>query len=112
MGGSEVSGNYQQMSDEAVREIYHYTTGRLGEVKTWQLIITLATLILAIFGVGWINLQMLESYLDAKIDGLRGEMNARFDDIDRRITALEQRVEHIERQLETLFARFLPKSGD
>jgi hypothetical protein len=79
-------------------------------VTNWQLIIALATLVLAIIGAGWINLQMLKSYLDIKIDGLKGEMNARFDDVDRRITALEQRVEHIERQLETLFARFLPKA--
>lgn len=81
-------------------------------MTNWQIIIALATLVLAIFGAGWINLQMLKSYLDAKIDGLKGEMNARFDGTDDRITALGQRVERIERQLETLFARFLPKSGD
>jgi predicted nuclease with TOPRIM domain len=89
-------------------------------------IIAAATLILAIFGAGWLNLQMLKSYLDTKIDGLRSEMNARFDTVNAEfktvraeietvrseVANLGQRVDRIERQLEAIFKPVLPKSGD
>jgi hypothetical protein len=80
---------------------------------------------------------MLKHYLDAKIDGLRGEMNARFDAQDQRIVGLRgemnanldalrgemnarfdaqnqfnlslaQRVERIEKQIDRLYQPVLP----
>jgi hypothetical protein len=84
-------------------------------MTNWQLIITLAAPVLAIFGANLLSLQLnnkriddLNMYLDARFDAA----NARFDAVEQRIGALEQRIKRIERQLETLFARFLQKSGD
>jgi hypothetical protein len=84
-------------------------------MTNWQLIITLATLVLAIFGANGIFLMLankrvddLKMYLDARIETVLSEIRR----VDQRISSLDQRTERIERQLETLFARFLPKSGD
>jgi chaperonin cofactor prefoldin len=77
-------------------------------MTNWQLIITLATLVLAIFGANQISIQVMNK----QVEDLKMNLDARFDAVEQRIGALEQRVERIERQLETLFARFLPKSGD
>jgi hypothetical protein len=91
------------------------------------MIALLIGLVLSVFGAGWLNVQMLKHYLDAKIDGLRGEMNARFDAQDQRIVGLRgemnarfdaqnqfnvslaQRVERIEKQIDRLYQPVLPK---
>ena len=50
-------------------------------MTNWQLIITLATLVFAIFGAGWLNLQMFKSYVDSRFDGIKSSSDARFDGI-------------------------------
>jgi hypothetical protein len=52
-------------------------------MTNWQLIITLATLVFAIFGANWLNQRQTEKLLDelgrrfdAKFDGLRAELKA------------------------------------
>jgi hypothetical protein len=77
-------------------------------MTNWQLIITLATLVFAIFGASWINLQMMKNYLDARIDGV----NARIDGVSTKIDALSQKVDRIDRQVEAIFKPVFPKSGD
>ena len=88
-------------------------------MTNWQLIITLATLVLAIFGANGLfyllankRIDDLKGYLDARLDtlrveitGLRAEMNARF-------SSLDERVGRIERQLEAIFKPVLPGRGD
>ena len=88
------------------------------------IIIAAITVILAIFGAGWLNLQILKSYLDAKIGGLESTMNAEFKAVRAEFKAeiaplgsdvghLKQTTEKIERQLETIFGKLVwPKSSD
>ena len=80
-------------------------------MNNWQLIVTLATFILAIFGAGWLNQNLmnkriddLKMYLDAKFDSV----NERFKAVDQRFAAIETRLDRIERQLETIFKPSLP----
>jgi hypothetical protein len=91
------------------------------------MIALLIGLVLSVFGAGWLNVQMLKNYLDAKIDGvnakidglrgemnanldaMRGEMNARFDAQNQFNANLAQRVERIEKQIDRLYQPVLPK---
>ncbi len=66
-------------------------------MTNWQLIATLITLVAAIFGANWLNLQMLKSYIDA-----------RFETVNVRLTAIEARLDKIERQLEQIFKPVMP----
>jgi hypothetical protein len=84
-------------------------------MTNWQMIALLIGLVLSVFGAGWLNVQMLKNYLDAKIDGvrseisgLRGEMNARFDAQNQFNLSLAQRVERIEKQIDRLYQPVLP----
>jgi len=80
-------------------------------MSNWQLIITLATFVLAIFGAGWINQRGMDKRFD--------DINKRFDDLHKRIDdlkvyfdarflSIESRLDRIERQLETVFKPSLP----
>ena len=87
-------------------------------MNNWQLIITLATFILAVFAAGWLNQNLmnkriddLKMYLDAKFDAVNAKfdtVNERFKAIDQRFAAIESRLDRIERQLETIFKPSLP----
>jgi F0F1-type ATP synthase membrane subunit b/b' len=68
-------------------------------MTNWQLIATLITLVAAIFGANWLNLQMLKNYIDA-----------RFETINVHLTSIEARLDKIERQLEQIFKPVLPGS--
>lgn len=84
-------------------------------MTNWQLIITLATLVFAIFGAGWLNLQTLKSYMDARFDTLRAEMQGGHSELRGDIAAhraetrhLSEKVERIDRQMEALYRPVLP----
>ncbi|MDD5351457.1 MAG: hypothetical protein PHQ12_14695 [Chthoniobacteraceae bacterium] len=57
----------------------------------------LAGLVLAIFGAGWLNNQLMKNYIDAK-----------FETVNTRFAAIEARLDRIERQLEAIFKPVLP----
>ena len=72
--------------------------------------VAFVSLLATILGGAWINQRGLEKQMEAfrsemkaEFQGLRGEMNARFDAIDQRFDNLESRVDRIERQFDTLF---------
>lgn len=77
-------------------------------MTNWQLIITLATLVFAIFGASWMSLQTLKSYIDARIDTIIAEIGS----LRREIGHLSQRTDKIDRQLEAIFKPSLPRAGD
>ena len=68
------------------------------------IIIALATFIVSIFGVSWLNQQAMNK----RIDDLRSYLDARFAAQDTRFAAIEQRLDRIERQLEVIFKPSLP----
>lgn len=79
-------------------------------MTNWQLIITLATLVFAIFGTNWLNLQTLKSYIDARFDTLRAEFQAGLNEVRGDIAAhraetrhLAEKVERLDRQMEALY---------
>jgi hypothetical protein len=80
-------------------------------MTNWQLIITLATLVFAIFGANWLNQRQTEKLIDelgrrfdARFDGLRAELKAENAglraEFKAEIGALSQKVDRIDRQLE------------
>jgi Flp pilus assembly pilin Flp len=75
-------------------------------MTNWQLIATLITLVVAIFGANWLSLQQLKNYIDARFE----TMGARFETISVRLAAIEARLDKIERQLEQIFKPVLPGS--
>lgn len=75
-------------------------------MTNWQLIATLATLVAAIFGANWLNMQMLKNYIDARFETI----DARFEAVNVRLAAIEARLDKIERQLEQIFKPALPGS--
>jgi uncharacterized protein involved in exopolysaccharide biosynthesis len=99
-------------------------------MTNWQLIITLATLVFAIFGANWLNQRQTEKLLDelgrrfdAKFDGLRAELKAENaglraelkaeiggarTELKAEIGALAQKVDRIDRQLEAFIKPVLP----
>lgn len=94
-------------------------------MTNWQLIITLAMLVFAIFGANWLNLQTINSYIDACFDTIkaeigtsRAEMQAGQSELRRDIAAhraetrhLAEKVERIDRQIEALYRPVLPGGG-
>jgi len=84
-------------------------------MTNWQLIITLTTLVFAIFGANWLNQQMLKSYIDARFETLRAEIQAGHNELRGEISAhrvetrhLSEKVERIDRQLEAFYRPVLP----
>ncbi len=95
-------------------------------MTNWQLIITLATLVFAIFGANWLNQRQTEKLLDelgrrfdAKFDGLRAELKAEIagvraefraeiGTVRAEVGALAQKVDRIDRQLEAFIKPVLP----
>lgn len=102
-------------------------------MTNWQLIITLATLVFAIFGAGWLNLQMFKSYVDSRFDGIKSSSDARFDTVKAEFATLRaemqarhselrgdiaahrvetkqiaENVERLNRQMEALYRPVLP----
>jgi hypothetical protein len=87
-------------------------------------LISAAGFILAVFGASWLNQQAmnrriddLKSYFDARFDSIQREMSARFatvdarfDNVDQQNAGTNQKVDRIERQLEAIFKPILPKS--
>lgn len=74
-------------------------------MTNWQLIATLITLVAAIFGANWLNLQQLKSYIDARFE----TFEARLETINVRLAGIETRLDKIERQLEQIFKPTLPR---
>jgi DNA replication initiation complex subunit (GINS family) len=79
-------------------------------------IIGLATLVFTIFGASWLHqrnierlLDQMERRFDDRFNALEKRLDDRFAAVDYRFTALEQRIERIERQLEAIFKPVLPK---
>ncbi|MDX2041506.1 MAG: hypothetical protein SF097_09660 [Acidobacteriota bacterium] len=93
-------------------------------MTNWQLIITLATLVFAIFGANWLNLQKLKSYIGARFDTLkaelatlRAEVQGGHSELRGDIAAhraetrhLAEKVERLDRQMEALYRPVLPGS--
>ena len=80
-------------------------------MNNWQLIITLVTFVLAVFGAGWLNQRASDKRFDdlhKRIDDLKVYFDARFLAMDARFTAIENRLDRIERQLEMIFKPSLP----
>ena len=87
-------------------------------MTNWQLIITLETLVFAIFGANWLNQQTLKSYIDARFDTLkaelgtlRTEMQAGHNELRTEMRHLAEKVERIDRQFEALYKPVLPGGG-
>jgi hypothetical protein len=82
-------------------------------MTNWQLIATLITLVAAIFGANWLNMQMLKNYIDARFEAFDARfeaIDARFEAVNVRLAAIEARLDKIERQLEQIFKPSLPGS--
>ncbi|MGH9799406.1 MAG: hypothetical protein ACRD82_03500 [Blastocatellia bacterium] len=84
-------------------------------MTNWQLIITLAMLVFAIFGATWLNQQMLKSYIDARFDTLRAELQTGLSEVRGDIAAhrsetrhLSEKVERVDRQMEAFYRPVLP----
>ncbi len=95
-------------------------------MTNWQLIITLATLVFALFGANWLNQRQTEKLLDelgrrfdakfdglraelkAEIGGVRAELRAELGTVKAEINALAQKVDRIDRQLEAFIKPVLP----
>jgi outer membrane murein-binding lipoprotein Lpp len=85
-------------------------------------IAAVASVILAIFGAGWLNQQGmnkriddLKSYLDARFQAVEAEfksVRAEIATVRTEVVHGSQRLDRIERQLEAIFKPVLPKSGD
>jgi division protein CdvB (Snf7/Vps24/ESCRT-III family) len=87
------------------------------------IVISLVTLVLAIFGASWLNqrqtekfLEQIEKKFDAKFEIILSEIKRvdnRIDNfekrMDNRLENIEKRLDRVERQLETLFKPALPK---
>lgn len=87
------------------------------------IVISLVTLVLAIFGASWLNqrqtekfLEQIEKKFDAKFEIILSEIKRvdnRIDNfekrMDNRLENIEKRLDRVERQLETLFKPVLPK---
>jgi len=87
-------------------------------MTNWQLIITLVTLVFAIFGANWLNLHTLKSYINARFDTIKAEMQAGHNELRGDIAAhraetrhLAEKVERIDRQIEALYRPVLPGGG-
>jgi hypothetical protein len=81
-------------------------------VSNWQLIITLVTFVLAVFGAGWLN----QHSSDKRFDDLNKrfeDLHKRIDDLkvymDARFSAIETRLDRIERQMEFLLKQPVPR---
>jgi hypothetical protein len=95
-------------------------------MTNWQLIITLATLVFAIFGANWLNLQLmnkriddLKNYLDARFQAVdaeikasRAELKGEIGTLRAEMSAMGQKVERIDRQIEALYKSALPGRAD
>lgn len=81
-------------------------------MSNWQLIATLATLVIAIYGANW----SAQRSLKEQIEAFRAEINAKLDLIRAELRAevaevkAEQRI--ISHRLEALEARFRPAAAD
>lgn len=87
------------------------------------IIISLVTLVLAIFGASWLNqraneklLEQMEKRFEAKFETLTNhltQMEKRFDsqfgNVNNRLEQIEKRLDRVERQLESIFKPVLPK---
>ncbi len=87
------------------------------------IIISLFTLVLAIFGASWLNqrsterlLEQMEKRFDAKFDSLAAQIKTVENSvgslekrIDQRLNSIETRLDRVERQLESIFKPVLPK---
>jgi hypothetical protein len=88
-------------------------------MTNWQLIITLATLVFAIFGANWLSLQLLKSYLDARVDTIRAEIatlkaetQAGQSEVRAELRHLGEKVDRIDQIFQRLYQPVLPGKGD
>lgn len=79
-------------------------------MTNWQLIITLATLVLAIFGANGPvyaltskRIDDLKTYLDARMETVRAEITATRAELKAEMKAQGERLERVERQIKALF---------
>jgi hypothetical protein len=95
-------------------------------MTNWQLIITLATLVFAVFSANWLSLTLLNKriddlkhYLDAEFKAMRAEfrgeigvLRGEIGEVRAELRALADKVERIDRQMEALYKPALPGRGD
>lgn len=97
-------------------------------MSNWQLTITLAALVFAIFGANWLNQRQTERLFDSlraelkaeiiaaraelktEIGLVKAELKTEIGLVKAEVSALTQKVDRIERQLESLFKPILPRS--
>lgn len=68
------------------------------------IVIAGATLLLGVFGALQFFASRLEKYIDAKVEGLRAEIQI----VNIHVGDVQARLERVERQIDTLFASFKP----
>ena len=49
------------------------------------------------------KIEALDAKIDSKVDGLRSEMNARFEGVNKQFTAIDQRFDAIDKRFDQLF---------
>jgi hypothetical protein len=88
-------------------------------MTNWQLIITLATLVFAIFGANWLSLQLLKSYIDARFDTIRAELGtlraenqAGQNEVRAEIRHLGEKVDRIDQIFQRLYQPVVPGKAD
>lgn len=55
-----------------------------------------------------VKIDGLQGEMNAKIDGLRGEMKAKFEVVDVKFARLEDRLNHIDRDVQAISRRVFP----
>jgi hypothetical protein len=88
-------------------------------MTNWQLIITLATLTLAIFGANGLSLYLankriddLKSFLDARIESVKAELKGEIGELRVEVRAQGARIERIEKLIEPFVTLVAPGKGD
>lgn len=84
----------------------------MTEPQVWTLIGVFSTVLFAVFATmsGYIVRLMNAGFdrVDAKIDGLRAEMNARFELVDVKFERINDRFDHLDRDVQAISKRVFP----
>lgn len=81
----------------------------MTEPQVWTLIGVFAAIMLG--GMTLMTTLIMRSTTTA-IEGLRGEMNARFDTVDVRFDAMNVRIDHLDRDVTALMRRAWGEAAD